>query len=328
MRRENTHISRCKFFYGLAAVGYVIQIDRMKKYTLLLISILTTISIAAQTTTWFPYPVPPESLPMGRPRANYMVEHFWDRCKWKAVYSVPENMEGALRDFANLLPLAASDTVYASIEKLIKNTQKRPTDFAKLIKMAEATFNSDSATIYSDDVYFPFVNAAAKYKKFKPEERATYAKIAQIISSSSEGKTLPAIQAKGIDGSVVTLNDTSSCAKSYVVILENPSNASARFERVRFAANIAARRLIEAGLLKPILVATEEPDESWINATKSLPEQWTVAILPDASQYFDLRIAPAIYMLNEQMIVAAKWLPMNTLTANCEQLMRTLDRQQ
>lgn len=298
----------------------------MKKYTLLLISILTAIGMAAQTAPWFPYPVPPESLPLGRPRANYMVEHFWDKCRWKTAYSSPERMEESLRDFADMLPLAATDTVYKSIDKLIKNTQKRPSDFAKLMKMAEATFNSDSATIYSDEVYFRFADAASKYKKFKPEERAAFAQTAQIISTSSEGRTLPNIQAKGMNNEVIMLNDTSSHAQSYVIILEDPANASARFERVRFAANIAARRLIDAGLLKPILVATKQPDESWINAAKSLPTQWTVAILPDADQYFDLRIAPAIYMLDKQMTVAAKWLPMNILTANCEQLLRTLEQ--
>lgn len=284
--------------------------------------------MSAQSTTWFPYPVPPESLPLGRPRANYMVEHFWDKCNWKAVYSSPENMEASLRDFANMLPFAAVDTIHASIEKLIKNTQKRPKDFAKLIKMAEATFNSDTATIFSDEVYLPFVRAAAKYKKFSAEERAQYARIANVITASSEGSKLPAIESKSIDNKIITLNDTSCQAKSYAIILEDPTNTLARFERVRFAANVAARRLIDAGLLKPILVATKEPDESWIASAKSLPEQWTIAILPNAEMYFDLRVSPAIYILDEHMTVAAKWVPVTNLIANCEQLIRNIEQRQ
>lgn len=300
----------------------------MKKYTLLIIGLLTAIIMSAQSAMWFPYPVPPESLPLGRPRANYMVEHFWDKCNWKAAYSSPQQMESSLRDFADMLPFASVDTIHASIEKLIKNTQKRPNDFAKLMAMAEATFNSDSATIFSDEVYLLFAQAAAKYKKFKPEERAKYGKIVSVITSSSEGSQLPAIEAKNIDNKIILLNDTSSQAKSYAIILEDPTNSQARFERVKFAANVAARRLIEARLLKPILVATKEPDESWIAAIESLPEQWTIAVLPNAEKYFDLRVSPAIYILDEHMTVAAKWVSASTLIANCEQLIRTIEQQQ
>lgn len=299
----------------------------MKRYILFIFSCLAAVSLWAQAATYFPYPVPPESLPLGRPRANYMVEHFWDHCHWKTAYASPAKMQGALEDFAGMLTLAAPDTVRLSTAKLIKESQKKPADFGALMRMAERTFNSDSATIFSDEVYLPFAEAAAAYKKFTAEERAKYAQQAQRILSSSEGMTLPALKATDRNGHTVMLNDTTSGASTYVLIFEEPGDRDARFSRVQLAANIAARRLIDGGVLKPILVFAGKADADWWKGTENLSEQWTVVEMPQAGEYFDLRMRPSLYMLDRDMTVVSKWLPLTALINNCEQLVRMIDNQ-
>lgn len=289
---------------------------------------MAAIGLWAQQAGWFPYPVPPESMPLGRARANYMVEHFWDHCPWKSAYSSTARMESAMRDFADFLPIAAPDTVHLSIAKLIKESQKKPADFEKLLLIAESTFNSDSAAIFSDEVFYPFVEAASTYKKFKAEQREPYSRKARIIATSSEGKTLPALKASRRDGSSFALNDTTSGASSYVIILETPGDAGGRFDRVRFSANVAARRLIESGLLKPILLSTVKANEDWWKSTENLPQEWEVGEMPEAGEYFDLRMRPAIYMLDPRMEVISKWMHMQLLINNCEQLVRYLESQQ
>lgn len=282
----------------------------------------------AQTTTYFPYPVPPESLPLGRARANYMVEHFWDHCHWKTAYASPARMQGALEDFADMLPLAAPDTMRMSVDKLIKESQKKPSDFASLMRMAERTFNSDSATIFSDEVYLPFVETAAKYKKFSEADRAKYALQARRIQSSAEGAVLPPLPAKDRTGHTVMLNDTTSGASSYVLLFEEPGDLDSRFSRVQLSANVAVNRLIAGGVLKPILVYAGTPDANWWKGTENLPQEWTVVEMPDARQYFDLRMRPSLYMLDRDMRVASKWLPLTALINNCEQLVRMVDARQ
>lgn len=299
----------------------------MKRYFLTIIVCVAALCLWAQSATYFPYPVPPESLPLGRPRANYMVEHFWDNCHWKTAYAAPAKMQSALEDFADMLPLAAPDTVRISTAKLIRESQKKPADFTALMRMAERTFNSDSATLFSDEVYLPFTEAASAFKKFTAEERAKYALQAQRIRSTSEGMTLPPLKATGRSGQPVMLNDTTSGAETYVIILEEPGDRDARFSRLKLSANIAAGRLIAGGVLKPILVYAGKADADWWKGTENLPDEWTVAEMPDAGEYFDLRMRPSLYMLDKDMTVVSKWLPMQALTANCEQLVRMIDSQ-
>lgn len=295
----------------------------MRKASIFLFILLMTLSVRAQGL--MPLPAVPDEVPLGRPRANYLIEHFWDAMPWKSAASMPVKMESSLRTFAELLPHAAADTVFASIDKLLKNAVKKPDCFKALMPMAEATFHADTAMLPSDDVYLPFARAAAKFKKFSKEERERYASQAQVIESSAVGKHLPSVQITRRDGSTVALNDTSSQAQSYVIIIETPE--SGRFDRVRFAANIAASQLVAAGLLKPVLIYADEAPEQWWSSTETLPSQWVTGQFPDADRYFDLRVEPAIYMADGQMTVAAKWMPMDGLINNCEQLIQNIVKQ-
>lgn len=301
----------------------------MKRYTPLIISIIyiltASLTASAQANALFAYPVAPESLPVGRPRANYIVEHFWDAMPWKNAHTMPRKMEQTMREFADFLPLASVDTVHRSLNKLITGASKRQECFSELMRIAEATFHADSAILFSDEVYLPFARAASQFKKFSAERRAHYGSQARVIETSSEGSILPALSATRRDGSQFALNDTTSGAQSYVIIIETPDSES--FERVRFSANHAVRQLADAGLMKPALIYAGKAPDRWWAAVKNLPANWNVGEMPDAAESFDLRQKPAVYLLNPQMQIVVKWMPLGLLVSNCEQLIQNLTRQ-
>lgn len=296
----------------------------MKQLVLVISLLIASLSSVAQTDTWFVYPTAPENLPHGRQRANYIVEHFWDRCPWKQAYSSEASMTHAIEDFASFLPHASADTVHQSIQKLIDNSSKRPEDLAALLRIAEATFHSDTATLYSDEVYTPFARAGAKAKKFKPELKKKYAAQLQILESSSEGSAIPPLMAFRRDGSPFAINDSTAKAQTYVYIFEEPGSVLNRLDRIRFASNVSAEKLINSGILKPFLLCIEQPDDDWWDSTSGLSEAWSVGYLPKANEYFDLRQLPTSYIVDPELIINSKLLPINILTANCEQLISTL----
>lgn len=296
----------------------------MKRYILLIISAIFLLTASAQVNTLFAYPVAPESLPVGRPRANYIVEHFWDAMPWKKAHTMPRKMEQTVRDFADFLPLASADTVHRSLDKLIGGARKNADCFRELMRIAEATFHSDTALLFSDEVYLPFAKAASGFKKLPADRRAYYEAQARVIEASSEGSTLPTLMATSRDGSQFALNDTTSGAQSYVIIIETPGSES--FERVRFSANYAVRQLADAGLLKPVLIYAGKAPDRWWDSVGNLPASWNVGEMPDAAESFDLRQTPAVYMFDPQMKVVVKWMPLGLLVSNCEQLIQNLSR--
>lgn len=279
---------------------------------------------AQEAATYFPYPTPPESLPMGRPRANYMVEHFWDHAPWKTVYTAPARMEATLRDFAGILPLASPDTVQLSIAKLIKESSKKPQWLSQLLKMARATFRSDSAELFSAEVYIPFARAGVQAKKLSAEEREQFARELKWMESTSVGHTLPALQGWKQDGTPVSLNDTTPGAGTYVLILEKPGDLNARFERVRLMGSAAVRALVEAGAVHPTIVHAGRADDEWWRGVEGLPAGWEAVELPDAEEYFDLRVNPSVFILDGDMTVVGEWMPVSLLIANCENIVNSL----
>ena len=274
--------------------------------------------MSAIAETWFPYPTPPEILPLGRPRANYIVEHFWDRCPWKSAYSSTAKMEETLRDFADFIPHAAADTTFLSINTLIKNSQKKPADFATLLKLAEATFYSDTVKTFSDMVYRPFAEAGSTFKKFKPDKREFYARQLRIIDNSMLNNTVAPLSVTAADGSISHLNDTVPGVQTYILIFERPDGD--HFDRVMFSANISVNKLIEAGLIQPILICAGEPTETWWESVKRLPDGWRAVAMKNADDEMKLSHMPTVYLADSEMKIISKFMPLDILIYNCEQL--------
>ncbi len=284
--------------------------------------ILAICGFSASAETWFPYPTAPESLPIGRPRANYLVEHFWDRCPWKSAYSSRAKMQQTLTDYADYLPIAAPDTVFASINTLIKNTQKKPADFETLMNMTEAVFYSDTSEYRSEQIYLPFAQAGATFKKFKPAQRAVYERQARIIENSMEGNPVPHLEVTDMAGNKSFLNDTVPGVETYILFFERPE--AGRMDRVLFAGNVSANKLVEAGLVQPVLVCAGQPDEAWRESTTRLPEGWRAVALPDAENQMDLKMNPSIYLADKSMNIISKLMPLSLLRINCEQLVKNI----
>lgn len=261
-------------------------------------------------------------MPYGRQRANFLVEHYWDRCPWKSAFSSPGRMELSLREFASFLPHASADTVMASINRLIGNVRKKPEYFNRLLQMAEATFHCDTAILYSDQVFIPFAREAASNKKLPAETRQHYAAVLQVLENSSEGAKLPAIPAIDVAGTPVMLNDTTPGVQTYVYFFERPDDSIGRLDRVMFANNVAVSKLVEAGFVKPIVVYTSTANQSW--QKRDMPQGWSAIAIDNADQWFDLSASPAIYLTDSTQTITAKLLPVGSLTANCQQLVSRL----
>lgn len=279
---------------------------------------------AVAADTYFPYPAIPESLPLGRPRANYYVEHFWDFCPWKSAFSSQRKMSEAFDDFAEMLTVAQVDTVNMALDNLISKVKKRPNDLHKLTLMAEGKFYADTAERIIDMVYLPFAKAAAANKKIPADERRRFARQASVIENSQPGQTLPAINLLLADGSTVALNDTTDGANEYVLIFDVPGSWEARMNRIQLAANASARTLIESNLIKPLYIYPGTPPAEWWKENEDLPESWTLAALPETESYIDQRVKPTVIITDSGKRITEKFMTVPRLIQACEYIMEQI----
>lgn len=288
------------------------------------IMLAVTCHVSAQDT-YFPYPSAPDNLPSFRARANYLVEHFWDRCNFKNAFSSKARMATAFADFAGFMPHAAADTVHAAIDKLINAVKKRPADLLSLTEMAEGTFYADTARFWSDELYLPFAKAAAGNKKIPAANRDKYAKHVNVLEHSQTGMQVPGLSMTLRDGSAWT---TDSLTAPVTVIMFEPKDCpDCSMTRTRLAANISAQELINAGILKIVYIYIGQPTDEWKTQVASLPGNWIVAACPEADRYFDLRVVPSLYMLDENRSILSKHISLNQLIQRFENVTSQAHRQ-
>lgn len=262
---------------------------------------LAAASATAQTAParheLFPYPVPPESITLLRERCNFLVYHFWERADMKKVFDRPEGLNAAFGDWISFMPYCAADTAHLAIKNLIGSVSKDGKRLLRVAQMAENWTYSDTAEIVSDELYLPFAAAAATSKKIPEADRRHFAQHLRRINSTSLGQTMPALPYIAPDGSAATFETDSV---SGMVVIADPSDSESTMASIRFSIDPATRSLVENGELRIAWFYPGQLTPEVTEALAKLPENWTRGAMPDADDFFTLRIRPAIYLLDER----------------------------
>lgn len=287
----------------------------MKFYTKIVI-IITLFFAAigaehAHADELFPYPVPPDSMMELQPRCDYIISRFWDRCNFGTVFNYRQKLHNTMGSWFAIMQHASADTVHSSIDKLLQIVAKDGKKTLALAEMAEEWLYSDTTEMRSDEVYLPFVQAAAHHKKIDKATRARYQAQEKILLSSSIGSTLPEIELIQPDGNTTTFGQIKG--KSILLFFNDPDCDDCSMANVRLKTNIHANRLIDNGDLVIISLYPGEANQEWKDANSALPNGWIAVSCEDADLYFDLRTMPSFYFINSKHRILAKDLDLDYL---------------
>lgn len=303
--------------------------DMMKKIiltiTLCLSAILPFAAKAQEQSTYFPYPQVPDDIVVLSSRCNYLVDKFWDRCNLKQSFSALDKLEGAFIDWVSFMPYATTDTVFPAIDRFLANVAKvGPEEHLAIAKMAERRIYSDSAEVFSEELYLPFCASVAANKKVNKAEKEHFAAQARVIGSSGLGKTVPAFDFTGADGSKKNFADV--IASRVILLFLDPNSMDCNLAKVRISADYNTNRLIENNLVKVVaLYPTAVTDE--IKAEmEACPDNWIVGSMPDAALDFDLSGTPPIYYLDARHKVLGKNLGVEQLLVGVRAINQSMNQ--
>ncbi|MDO4319955.1 MAG: DUF5106 domain-containing protein [Bacteroidales bacterium] len=257
----------------------------------------------------FPYPVPPADMERLDERCDYLVTHFWDRCDMKSAFSKTEKLNNTFGDWISFMPYASADSVYTAIGRLLESVKKSGPQTLGLARMAEQWTYSDTAEIFSEEIYYPFAKAVAENRKISGADRARFENQVQIIDNVRQGGVMGHLQyvtPEGLPGSLETVR-----TQAIVVFINDHDCEDCALARVRLSADINANALIKAGLLTIMCIEPDEATPEWLEATTSYPAEWIVGASEDASSYFPLRTSPEFYLLDARHRVLAKGFPID-----------------
>lgn len=257
----------------------------------------------------FPYPVPPDDLQQLHQRCDYLVSHFWDRCDFKSAMSKTEKLNDTFGDWIGFIPYATADTVYAAIDRLMERVRKSGPQSLHMARLAENWTWSDSAALYSDDVYYPFARAAAGNKKISAADRARFESHARIIDNTRVGKIMHHLDFVTPDGRKMNLDSIRT--QAILIFFNDHDCDDCTMARVRLSADHNANALIRAGVLTVLCIEPGDPTTEWHVAAASYPENWIVGAAPDADSWFSLRTSPSFYLIDSRHKVLAKDFPVD-----------------
>lgn len=269
------------------------------RFLLIIVALGGTLSARA-VETYFPYPTPPDTMQLFQQRADYFVEHFWDRCEVKNAFSAREKMRVALEDFIQMLPSTTDSVALNAIDRFMHSLDKQPKDQAFIVNEAEAQLVSDTAQYLSDELYLAFARPLLKNKKVGKEYKARHERLVKIMENSAIGSkpaVLPYVTREGVEGS--TADDFGQVV---LYFFNDPDCDDCAITRARLMADPKVRGMVESGVLKVVSIFPGERDPEWVEKVAIYPDSWRVVAAPDAEDVFDLRFMPSFYLIYRNKI--------------------------
>lgn len=287
----------------------------------LIISMLMMIAAGSQlrAQSFFQYPIVPDSISTLTGRCNFLANHFWDYCDLKSAFSSKQRMADEFKGYLEILQLASPDTALTAIDRFTARLDKQPKDLLFIAGIAEAELYSDSAKMWSDELYIPFARAVERNKRVDKASKLRFKHQADILTNSLPGTRIPSIPYVTADGGKGdVLNDS---AQVIVLFINDPECSECSLARIRLHADISTSQLIDDGVVKIISISAVDPDDKWKTEVADYPADWIVAANPDIDMTLDLRGGtPSFYILDRNHKIRFKHLDVNQVLDVMRQL--------
>ena len=266
---------------------------------------------AAAPKTLFEYPTVPDKLTKPTMRANYMVEHLWDKCDLeKTVITDIDAFHNTFTDYLSFFAVADRAVVEKSIKKFVERAVKNSDNMNLIYGMLQTDLYSLYSPYCSDEAYNIFATNIVASKKASKELKAKVKLNADILNNSAVGAQVADFPLRQSPSGVASLYGLS--ANTTVLFFNADGNIDCKIWKVRLSASLSAAELIKSGNLRIVSIyPTNDVDDK----LSTEPADWEVACLDDANNTFDQRLAPTVYLLDKDKKITTKFVGIDDLLA-------------
>lgn len=275
----------------------------------------------AAPATLFEYPSVPDKLTKPAMRANFMVEHLWDKCDLeKTAVTDLAAFHNTFTDYLSFFALADKAVVEKSIKKYVERVSKNPTNLNLTVGMLHSDVLNLRSQYCSDEVYTMFADNIAA-KKVDKALKAKLQAQAAVLANSAVGATVADFPLRQSPAGAASLYGLT--AGTTILFFNFDGCIDCSIYKVRLSASIAASSLIKEGHLRIVSVYGGDPAavESKL-ATE--PADWEVACIDTAA--YDQRLRPAVYVLDSDKKITTKFVDIDSLLHAIESVAQANDK--
>lgn len=249
-------------------------------------------------------PAVPPSLKEPQERADFVVEHYWERYDFKRKYKPEDStfLEQAFVDYAAVLPLADSICAGKSIAKLVAASADACYR-ERLMSLAKHYLGHPQSPVRNEMVYTMFLRRYAALPSLTPEQRERALYMSHQLSKNLPGRQAADFAYTTRKGRKGTLHTTKG--RRLLLVFYDPDCENCH--RI-LAEMMQAEWLTGHPDLRVMAVYAGEDAESWRKERMHLPEGWMDAHAPEIErkQLYYIPATPAFYLLDEDKKVVLK----------------------
>ena len=256
----------------------------------------------AQGETVRPYQLPniPDSLVTPDVRSEYLIEHYWDgfEIENRAYLEARDIVEQAFVDFTSIMRIASRESTMKAIAILLNRASTDEDILLMYADIADKYLYSGEGNFVSEEAYLPFLEAVLDSKKVDKLYKLRYSYQYDVLTKNQLGMQVTDFEYKlpGKDKK----NRIKKLKSPFILLyINDPECEDCSLTTLRLSVSQALLKEIRAGRLMVLSVYPDGETDEWLNAVKDYPQEWIVASMENGDRCFDLRIMPALYLLDK-----------------------------
>lgn len=244
-----------------------------------------------------------DSLTTLQQRTDFLVMNFWNGADMKKVLNDTLLLNRAFADYVSFMPYASADSVKKSVTLLMARYKNDAKSTIKLVKRAEKEMFGPNPSIVANEPYLIFTRALFTNKKVNQKEKEKYLGQVKMINSSQVGSAILPIRYTTRYRANHEVQEQPGEYKLLYFYL--PDDPDVSLNHLRLKADVAVGNLSKSGKLKIIDIMVGPETEEWKNSVSDFPYEWEAGFSEEVKNAIDLRILPAIYLLDKDNKIIA-----------------------
>ena len=208
-----------------------------------------------------------------------------------------------------------------AIETLLKRASSDGDILLMYADIADKYLYSGGGTFVSDEAYLPFAEAVAESKKVDELRKLRYTYQYNVLTQNQVGMKMTDFEYK-LPGKDKEYRFKKLKSPYVLLYINDPECEDCSLATLRLSVSQALLQEIREGQLTILSLYPDGETEEWLAEVADYPKEWIVASMENGERCFDLRIMPALYLLDKDKKIILR----NASLEEVEQALKTKEK--
>ena len=226
-------------------------------------------------------------------------------------------VEQAFVDFTSIMRITSRESTMKAIAILLKRASSDGDILLMYADIADKYLYSGGGTFVSDEAYLPFAEAVAESKKVDELRKLRYIYQYDVLTKNQVGMTVTDFEYK-LPGKDKKYRIKKLKSPYILLYINDPECEDCSLATLRLSVSQALLQEIREGRLTILSLYPDGETEEWLAGVADYPKEWVVASMENGERCFDLRVMPALYLLDKDKKIILR----NTSLEEVEQTLK------